>query len=112
MSLRRLIEDAYRERLALAPIPGELKQALRMHERVPLFFRNLERELSVLPPKFATPDHVRTVVYDMTDLFIKLVDRHAHEKQKSDLARAYDKAQLKTREELKAFATTADHEEA
>ena len=110
MSLRRLIEDAYRERLALAPIPGELKQALRMHERVPLFFRNLERELSVLPPKFATPEHVRTVVYDMTDLFIKLVDRHAHERQKSDLAKAYDAAQVAKRNEL-ASITEADHEE-
>ena len=86
--MRSLILQAYREAVALAPCPEELKRSLATHERTPKFLDNLERELAVLPARFRDPMTIRSAVYDLTNLFIRNVDRQAQERYMTDVTRA------------------------
>jgi len=86
--MRSLIIEAYREAVALAPCPEELKKSLATHERTPQFLDNLERELSALPPRFLDPITIRTTVYDLTNLFIRNVDKQAQERYMTDVTRS------------------------
>ena len=87
MSLRELIRSSYQERIALAPIPEELRRSLRSHERIPKFFDNLERELAVLPPALRSVERIKDAVYSLTDIFTANLKRIADERQMSDLAK-------------------------
>ena len=72
-SLFKLIEQDYREYLALSVHNQDLKDALKYQERTPLFYQNLARELSKV--KGLKRETIRTCVYDMTEWFIKNVER-------------------------------------
>lgn len=86
MTLRRLIQDAYAERVRLADVPDDLRTALRAHERVPAFFRNLEHELARVPR--LTSAGITDAVYSLTDTFIAAVKRAAEQRAMSDAARS------------------------
>jgi predicted nucleic acid-binding Zn-ribbon protein len=105
MSLVELIRSAYQERVALAPIPRELRDALRAHERIPKFFDALEREIAVLPERFRDRMVIKETVYSLTDTFIMNIRRVADERQLSDLAR---KAEIDARTEAAKRDELAD----
>ena len=86
MSLRRLIQDAYQERVRLADVPDDLRASLRAHERVPAFFRNLEHELARVPQLRGS--QITDAVYSLTDTFIAAVKRAAEQRAMSDAARS------------------------
>lgn len=62
----------FKERInAREDIPREFKQALRAHERVPVFIDNLARELKKVPR--LTKDNLIFAVNQMTDVFVSCV---------------------------------------
>jgi len=95
--MRELIRASYREAVLLAKVPQELKLALKTSERVPGFLTNLEREVLALPLKFQNAMTVKKLVYDLTDVFLRNIERKSTEKimsdaQKTSMIRAHDKA--------------------
>lgn len=87
MSLRDLINTTYQETVEQAQIPSDLKTALKANERVPLFLRNLERELAVVPAKFQTREQAVFATRELTLFFLKNVEKRANEMMLSDAER-------------------------
>jgi bacterioferritin (cytochrome b1) len=91
-SIREMILADYQERiLTVQGIPDDLRRALKDHERVPLFVENLTREIKKIEqvkPKFKM-DRVKlkSLVYDMTDVFWRAVKTTAEDKYKSEIER-------------------------
>ncbi len=89
MDLKHLITSDYQEAVSLLPgIPGELRKALKSHQRVPVFIDNLVKEVSTLP-KHLRPDRLKLkrIVYDLTNVFVMNVKRQAEERHMSELAK-------------------------
>ena len=88
MSLRDLVVKEYQQTITNSlEIPRELKDALKVHERMPAFMDNLCKELS--NPLFAkySNNQLRGIVNDATMFFISLVKQKANEQMLSDLAK-------------------------
>lgn len=88
MSLRDLVVKEYQQTITNSlEIPRELKDALKVHERMPAFMDNLCKELS--NPLFAkhSNNQLREIVNDATMFFISLVKQKANEQMLSDLAK-------------------------
>lgn len=101
-SLRRLIIRYFQERVNQAPMENELRRALKVHERVPLFIDNMARELSRV--KGLTVTHVRDVTESMTDFFIETVKAHTEQRllSPSEVQRLNFEYQQKRLKELEA----------
>lgn len=84
MSLRQVIEETYRQTVEQADVPTDLKHALKTNERVPLFLRNLERELATVPAKFQTREQAVFSTRELTLFFLKNVQQRANEMMLSD----------------------------
>ena len=88
MSLRDLVVKEYQQTITNSlEIPRELKDALKVHERMAAFMDNLCKELS--NPLFAkySNNQLRGIVNDATMFFISLVKQKANEQMLSDLAK-------------------------
>ncbi len=87
MSLKSMIFSDYQERLSLSPdIPSGLRDALKNHERVPLFVDNLVKELNLIPASRKLDRiKIKNLVYQMTDLFINNAKQAAEDKYKSEI---------------------------
>lgn len=93
MTVREMVLSDYRERVSLNPnIPGELRSALKTHERVPVFVDNLCKEIAKFDrlPKKIKIDRMKLkkLVYDMTDMFCLAVKSEADNRYKSDIEKA------------------------
>lgn len=89
MSIRKLIEEDYRECVALMTnLPSEFKRALKTHERMPALFKKLESELVNVEKRLGVIDRatIKMCVYDITNMFIRMakaqVDRKIQTKAK------------------------------
>lgn len=101
-SLRQMIISDYQERVMTNPsIPSELKVSLKSHERVPVFVDNLVGEINRFPSKIKI-DRVKlkSLVYDMTDVFVLGVKATAEDRYKSDLDKMIAKEKAKEQFEL------------
>lgn len=77
------IRQYYHEAVRLADAPSDLKDALKSHERVPVFVDNLADQFRQIQEKRLKPieeKHIREIVYEMTDLFIASVKAQAEER--------------------------------
>lgn len=96
-SIREMILADYNERIqTVQGIPDDLRRALKDHERVPLFVENLTREIKKIEqvkPKFKM-DRVKlkSLVYDMTDVFWRAVKTTAEDKYKSEIEKQIKRA--------------------
>ena len=86
-TLKAFILSCYDERLALAPMPQEMRESLKESGRVPDFLQNLQIKLQALPPNLQRQDVIRDTVYSLSDLFFSAVEKHAQEKMMSDAAK-------------------------
>lgn len=107
MQFKKWIEEDYAEAVRLLPdIPEELRRALKAHERIPVFFENLNRELFKMSLKHKMDRQtVKQLVYDMTNFFCINVRRMCDERVMSDIAKTV--AQRKA-DEFKDLEATAD----
>lgn len=82
--MRNLIIKSYQQSVALAPVPEELKRALKTHERVPGFLSSLERNLISVPRQLRTAQNIEATVHDMTMIFLNGLVQKAEEARMSD----------------------------
>lgn len=88
MDLRQMIIQDYQEKVAMMDIPSDLKTALKSHERVPQFVDNLLKEINNFPRKLKVNRYkLKSLVYDMTELFIKGVETTSKVRQMSEIER-------------------------
>lgn len=89
--VRALCRADYQEYVAMAQIPRELKDALKTHERVPVFVDNLAREIKAIERvrvgKRLDRMTIKKMVYDLTEMYIGAVKRQADERMMSEVAR-------------------------
>jgi len=86
-SLKAFILQCYDERIALAPMPEEMRASLKDSNRVPEFLRNLHLRLEKLPPRLQRKEVIRDGVYSLTDWFIHAFKKHAEERMMSEAAK-------------------------
>lgn len=70
-----------------ADVPLELKQSLRVSERMPAFLSKLEREMAIMPRKFQTREQVVFCVRELTLFFLNNVKTKADQMMMSDAAK-------------------------
>jgi len=76
--LGRMINADYREYIQLTNMNSDLKESLLRNDRVPGFVNNLVRELKKC--KSLKRETIKLAVYDLTQVFITQVERHATER--------------------------------
>lgn len=84
--MRDFIVKCYREAVALAQVPDELKRSLNTQERVPKMIDNLTVELLKVPKISA--DTIRNCVYDLTNILLNAIEKKAREDYLSDAAKS------------------------
>lgn len=98
--IRKIITETYQKTITDGPYNSELKRSLRVHERVPVFFDNLTRELS--KPGFnPTREQIELATRDLTHVFIRAVHMKAEERVMSPLKKAMAKAAKSRADEMK-----------
>ncbi len=91
-----LVRKTYQEAIALnRNINSDLRTALKSHERMPLLFQNLALELEKVqalqvskgkPP--VSEKTMKSLIYDMTDMFISGVEAEAKSRYETDAQKA------------------------
>lgn len=87
MSMMKYVRDDYREYVELHrfTMPRELYESLKTHERIPTLFDNLSRELDIIEKRLGLDRmKIKSIVYDMTKVFINMLRVMADEKSLSD----------------------------
>jgi hypothetical protein len=105
-----LIKKTYQEAVALnTKIPLDLRTALKSHEKIPLFFKNiaeqLERAQSDRLAKGKKPfreDTIKSFVYDVTEIFVSGVKAEADARAQSEIERLATKAEADRKKDLEA----------
>ena len=83
-SLKRLIIATYQESINALECDQGLKEALKSHERIPLFLLNLQKQFTAIPAHLATKENVIYTVKEMTRVFVANVEKKANEQMMSD----------------------------
>jgi len=102
MDLMNCIRIDYQEKVAMMNVDSELKRALRTHERIPVLFTNLARELHKI--QGLTREQIKMIVYDYTEIYMRNVERMANERVMSEVKKSTIEAEHKEKENLKALA--------
>lgn len=105
--IRDLCRQTFRETVLTMEIPRELKVALKVHERVPVFIDNLAKELSTTQFK-VTKEHVIQATRDLTKTFALLVERQAKERVMSDIGKAMIRDQADKQVQLQRDVETLE----
>lgn len=101
MDLMDICRQDYQDYVRQAPIHSELKRALKTHERVPGFIDNLARELRKAKQELKR-ETIRAAVWDLSAIFVQLVQRQAEEKLLSPLALSTMRKKTEDAERVKA----------
>lgn len=89
----RLVYDDYKECVKLATINSDMRESLlRDNGRVPKFINNLTEQL--VKVKRLTRQTIKLVTYDMTEVYMKSLERFANERRMSDLDAAVKQAEI------------------
>lgn len=106
-----LVKKTYVEAIALKQIPDDLRTALRSHERMPLMFVNLAKELEKAQntllrkgKKKADDKTIKTIIYDMIDIFIAGIEEEARKRYQSDLDKHAEEAKAQAVKDIKDTA--------
>lgn len=108
-----LVRKTYQEAIALnRNINSDLRSALRSHERMPLLFQNLALELEKVqalqlskgkPP--VTEKTMKSLIYDVTDMFISGVEAEAKARYESDAQRVLKAKQEQAQNDIENTAS-------
>ncbi len=82
-TIRKCIESDYREHVKRKDIPNELREALKVDERLPVFFVNLATELSKVPR--LKRSQIKDATESLADIFIGAVKARAEQRTMSTL---------------------------
>jgi hypothetical protein len=107
------VRKTYQEAIALnSKIPSDLKIALKSHERMPLLFQNLAIELQKVqdlyrargkPP--VSEKTMKSLVYDVTDMFISGVESEAKSRYESDAQKALKELEAQKLKDIQETAS-------
>jgi hypothetical protein len=105
-----LIKKTYHEAVLLnSKIPGDLKTALKSHEKIPLFFKSIAQELEKAQndrlAKNQKPFSEKTIkdfIYDVTEIFIIGIKAEADARAQSEIDRLAAKAETDRKKDLEA----------
>lgn len=107
MSLREFVIKEYQATVRNHPnIPKELKDALKVNERVPAFMDNLCRELSHPAFKNKSNNYLKDIVHNATNFFINLVKQKADEAMMSDIKKMTIKQDIADKEVINKACDT------
>lgn len=108
-----LVRKTYQEAIALnRNINSDLRAALKSHERMPLLFQNLALELEKVqalqlskgkPP--VTEKTMKSLIYDVTDMFISGVEAEAKARYESDAQRVLKAKQEQAQNDIENTAS-------
>ncbi len=101
--VRDLCRKTYKEFIEAQNYPTELKRALRVHERVPVFIDNLAREFTDCKFKVSRVQ-IESAVADMTRIFVSGVLKQATEKTMSQIKIGMLKAEKARKAEMDLLA--------
>lgn len=109
----KLVEDSYKEAIALMPdIPLDLRTALKSHNKIPLFLHNLAKQLDqtqatrINKSKAKLADQqIKEIVYDYAKIFIQGVVAEANARQQSDVQKHLLAAQEQAKKDLDLTAS-------
>lgn len=106
--ISRLIYQDYLEAVALSPnATPQLKAALKTNERVPAFLENLQAEVHK-NQHLLDRQSIKQLVYDLTNVFILVVEGAYRQREMSDLALMAEKAKQEKKDDLTRMATELD----
>lgn len=108
MDVKTLCRDDYQEYITLREMPTELRRALKSHERVPVFIDNLAKELYHLPFPVSR-ETIKKCVYDLTEVFVRLVIKQSDERVMSDVEKM---RRIQEADKIKAMDSLQDQLEA
>jgi len=105
-----LIKKTYQEAIALNPkIPLDLKTALKSHEKIPLFFKNIAEQLEKTQADRLAKGHkpfredtIKSFIYDVTEIFILGVKAEADARAQSEIERLAAKAEADKKADLES----------
>ena len=105
-----LIKKTYQEAIALnTKIPLDLRTALKSHEKIPLFFKNIAEQLEKAQADRLAKGHkpfredtIRSFVYDVTDIFVAGVKAEADARAQSEIERLAAKAEADKKADLES----------
>ena len=110
MNYFEFVKKTYQEAIALNPrIPLDLRTALKSHEKIPLFFKNIaeqiERVQSERIAKNQKPFAETTIkgfIYDVTEIFVTGVRAEADDRARSEIERLAKKAEADKKADLES----------
>ena len=113
MEYLNFVKKTYQEAISLnSSISSDLRHALRAHERMPLMFNNLAKELQNVQDlrlrqnkKLIDEKTLKNVVYDFTNIFIAGVEAEAKSRYESDIQRLAAEAEAQKKADLDATAS-------
>lgn len=104
------VKKTYQEAVALnSRIPLDLKTALKSHEKIPLFFKNIAEELEKAQAertaKGQKPFSEKTIkdfIYDVTEMFIMGIKAEADARAQSEIDRLAKQAEADRKKDLES----------
>jgi hypothetical protein len=105
--IRKIVSETYRRTISDGAWPEEFKRALKAHERIPVFFDNLVKQLSK-PGLNPTRETIELATRDLTRVFAAAVHRKAEERIMSPVRQAMLKAQQSRIAEMKKLGDALD----
>lgn len=105
-----LIKKTYQEAVALnSKIPLDLRTALKSHEKIPLFFKNIAEELEKAQAERLKKNQkpfsehtIKSFIYDVTDIFVMGVKAEADARAQSEIDRLAAKAEADKKADLES----------
>jgi hypothetical protein len=107
--IRELVRKTYQNEINNGPYPEEFKRALKTHERIPVFFNNLVREMSK-PGLNPSRETIIMAARDLTKIFVAAVHKQAEERVMSPIRQAMMKADQTRVAEMKKLGDAFDQQ--
>lgn len=112
MYYQKLIESTYFEAISLnQKIPMDLKIALKNHNRMPMFLKNLSdqitkaQDLSMSKNKKIPDIKIKEIVYSFTDMFVEMVQKEAAHRHQSDIQKKFLETEAQKKQDLENTAS-------
>lgn len=110
MNYFELVKKTYQEAIALnSKIPLDLRVALKSHEKIPQFFKNIALEIEKAQAdrlakggKPFADQTIKSLIYDVTDIFIAGIKAEADSRAQSEIERLAKKAEADKKADLEA----------
>jgi hypothetical protein len=108
--LVQIVRQAYKDYIMTAPpeeVSSELREALKVHERIPLFVDNMARQIQIMEKrkgKHLKKWQIEWVVKDMVRIFIRGVELKKEKMYTSDVERRRRETEAQTIKDMRDLA--------